>query len=90
MHTMRKHLREGSLVVADEWLATPAAVQGAGSQMMGTVKHSQCWRNPRTGVHSNDIESEFARFNRDGCVPCRVMPCDVCLLWSPAFPCRVF
>ena len=30
--------------------------------MEGTVNHSQSWRNPETGVHSNDAESEFARF----------------------------
>ena len=39
-----------------------AAVRGAGSVMEGSVNHSQNWRNPVTGHHSNDVESEFARF----------------------------
>ena len=34
----------------------------AGSNLRGTVNHSKNWRNPETGYHSNDIESEFARF----------------------------
>jgi len=38
------------------------AMIGAGSVMEGSVNHSQNWRNPDTGHHSNDAESEFARF----------------------------
>ena len=30
--------------------------------MKGTTNHSKNWRNPVTGTHSTDIESEFARF----------------------------
>ena len=30
--------------------------------MKGTVNHSDNWRDPITGVHSNDAESKFARF----------------------------
>ena len=30
--------------------------------MIGSVNHSEKWRNPITGYHSNDAESEFARF----------------------------
>ena len=62
LNVMSKRLKEGSGVVADEWTSTPGAVEAAGSSMEGTVNHSTNWRNPATGVHSNDIESEFARF----------------------------
>lgn len=49
-------------LVADEWLATPPAAIAAGQQLMGSCNHSRNYRNPATGVHSNDIESEWARF----------------------------
>jgi len=29
--------------------------------MLGDVNHSTHWRNPETGIHSNDAESEWAR-----------------------------
>ena len=59
---MQQYLEKNSDVIADEWKATPGAVAGAGSNLRGTVNHSKNWRNPETGYHSNDIESEFARF----------------------------
>ena len=62
LKVMQKHLKKNSLFVADEWTATPPAVNAAGSTMKGTSNHSQSWRNPVTSVHSNDVESEFARF----------------------------
>ena len=55
-------MKKDSGVVSDEWTATPPAVCAAGSKMMGSVNHSKNWRNPATGYHSNDAESEFARF----------------------------
>jgi len=59
---MKEHLLETSLFVADDWSATPGAVEAAGSTMKGTVNHTDNWRDPQTGIHSNDAESEFARF----------------------------
>ena len=62
LKVMQKHLMKKSLTVADDWTATPVAVKAAGSIVKGTVNHTKNWRNPDTGVHSNDAESEFARF----------------------------
>ena len=58
---MAKHIKPGSRLVADEWTATPKAARNNNLPMEGTVNHSNNWRNPSTGVHSNDAESEFAR-----------------------------
>ena len=55
------HVKKDTGVIADEWTATPPAVEAAGSYMEGSVNHSKTWRNPVTGHHSNDAESEFAR-----------------------------
>ena len=62
LKTMRERLKTESLYVSDEWASTPGAVEAAGSSMLGTCNHSKSWRNPITGIHSNDAESEFARF----------------------------
>ena len=62
LKVMKKYLKTESLFVADEWTATPPAVNAAGSTMKGTCNHSAHWRDPVTGIHSNDAESEFARF----------------------------
>ena len=57
---MQKHLKENSAVVADKWTVTPTAENDARSKMRVTCNHSNHWRNPENGIHSNDVESEFA------------------------------
>ena len=52
-----------SLVVSDRWWSTPVAVEATGSTVMGSVNHGENWRDPETGIHSNDAESEWARLN---------------------------
>lgn len=50
--------------VSDEWSATGPAAIMANVPEYGRCNHSKSYRNPRTGVHSNDIESEWSRFKR--------------------------
>ena len=57
----QERVRLGSKVVCDEWKATPVAVKSSGSDILGTVVRERTFRNPMTGYHSNDAESEVAR-----------------------------
>ena len=58
---LRERVAKGSAIVADKWLATEAAAKKANLKVKGTVNHNKGFRNPVTGVHTNDVESEFAR-----------------------------
>ena len=58
---MNRHIPSGNYIVADDWLATPPAMEAAGSRTYGSADRTENWRNPETEVHSNDAESEFAR-----------------------------
>ena len=55
-------LMDGTLIVVDEHPSTPSAADQAGFTIDGRVCHRKEFRNPATGVHTNDVESEFARF----------------------------
>ena len=57
-----KRVNPGNKVVADEWTATPPAVAAAKSKVVGSVSHRKGFRNPVTGYHSNDAESEVGRY----------------------------
>ena len=59
---MYRAVSSGSWVISDEWAATGPAVAAAGLNLEGQVCHESTFRNPESGIHSNDIESEFARF----------------------------
>ena len=48
----------------DGWLASVSAAKALGFQYAKVVIHDVCWRDPLTGWHSNDIESEFNRLKR--------------------------
>ena len=57
-----KHVRKGSFIVADKWKATKKAVQELGYSMPPEmVNHSKWFRDPATGYHTNDAESEINR-----------------------------
>ena len=55
-------MRRGSFLVYDKWAATIAAVRQLGYAHSPPVDHSKGFRDRSTGFHSNDIESENARF----------------------------
>ena len=59
---MHDAILSGTFVVSDEWAATAPAVQSCGLRLEGQVSHEHSFRDPESGIHSNDIESEFARF----------------------------
>ena len=62
---LRCCVRQRSLVVHDCWWATEAALKKLNYQQAPAVNHSQGFREhvdgQRSGWHSNDAESEFAR-----------------------------
>ena len=61
---MQSAIRTGSWAISDEWAATPPAAAMSGLHMEGQVQHETTFRNADSGVHSNDIESEFSRLKR--------------------------
>ena len=56
------NVRPKTSVVSHEWRATSSAVKTAGSKIKGSVSHVKGFRCDDTGFHSNDAESEIARF----------------------------
>ena len=58
---MYERLGSESLGVADMWPATAPAAALAGRELLGQVNHNLNYRNPINGLHTNDIESEWAR-----------------------------
>ena len=59
---MVEHIKKGSKLVFDGWLASTSAAAEANYQHAPPVVHDVNWRDAETGWHSNDIESEFNRF----------------------------
>ena len=59
---MVEHIKKGSKLVFDGWLASTSAAADANYQHAPPVVHDVNWRDAETGWHSNDIESEFNRF----------------------------
>ena len=59
---MNDAIHDGSWLVSDEWPSTASASSSAGLDMLGQVSHVTTFREQDSGVHSNDIESDFARF----------------------------
>ena len=59
---LSRYIKHNTDAVADKWGATAPALRQAGRGLRGQVNHDQNWRDPITGYHSNDIESEWGRF----------------------------
>ena len=58
---LRTHVRKGSTLVADGWKPTEKGVKALGYRMAPPVKHKDHFRDPLTGYHTNDAESEINR-----------------------------
>jgi hypothetical protein len=59
--TLKKHVRTSTKLVFDKWLGTVAAARRLGYHFPPPVNHSLCFRDSKTGFHSNDVESENQR-----------------------------
>ena len=62
--TLKTHVAKGAFLVHDGWLSTISAVASLGYRSAPPVKHDECYRDPLTGFHSNDAESENSRLKR--------------------------
>ena len=60
-NTLRAHVAKGSMLVFDGWTSTKTAVEQLGYKHAPPVKHDSVYRDPTTGFHTNDAESENAR-----------------------------
>ena len=62
---LAKHVQKKSILVKDGWKASTKAVGPAKREMkwklLPPVIHQKWFRDPKTGVHTNDAESEIAR-----------------------------
>ena len=56
-----ERLGRESLGVADMWPSTAAASSMSGRELLGQVNHTYTFRDDVTGIHTNDIESEWNR-----------------------------
>ena len=59
---MQQAINAGTFLVSDKWPSTEPAAAKAGLSVVGQVNHNHTFRDADTGFHSNDIESEFGRF----------------------------
>lgn len=62
--TLQSRVREGSFLVFDGWLSTRSAARALGYDCAPPVVHEDGYRDPKTGFHTNDVESENARIKR--------------------------
>ena len=63
--TIRAHVKKKSEIVKDGWKASTKAVKELqeedGLKLLPEVVHQKWFRDPTTGLHSNDAESEINR-----------------------------
>ena len=62
--TVQSKVAKGSFLIFDGWLATEKAVKSLGYRYAPPVKHEKHFRDPNTGFHTNDAESENSRLKR--------------------------
>ena len=63
-NTVEMHVAKGSYLVFDGWTAAKQAVEALGYDYTPPVKHKKCFRDPATGFHTNDAESENGSLNK--------------------------
>jgi hypothetical protein len=59
--TLQSRIRPKSMLVYDGWTSTDAAVKRLGFKHAPPVVHELAYRDPETGFHTNDAESENNR-----------------------------
>ncbi len=59
-----EHVLEKSYLIFDGWPASAAAADAMDLDHGPPVNHSENWRDPNTGLHINDAESENARLKK--------------------------
>ena len=63
--TLSQRVHKGSSLVFDGWPATAKAAKAIGYKNVAPpVVHERHWRDPETGWHTNDVESENNRIKR--------------------------
>ena len=64
---IKKHVKKGSHIVKDGWRGSTKAVQSAHGmryKLLPEVIHEKHFRDPKTGLHTNDAESEINRLKQ--------------------------
>ena len=61
-NVIQSHIKKKTFLVFDGWKSSTAAVKQLGYRHAPAVNHTTGWRDRVTGFHSNDVESENARF----------------------------
>ena len=62
--TVQSHVAKGSYLIFDGWTSTLKAVEALGYHHAPPVKHEKHFRDPQTGFHTNDSESENNRLKK--------------------------
>ena len=62
--TVQSHVAKGSYLIFDGWTSTLKAVEALGYHHAPPVKHEKHFRDPQTGFHTNDAESENNRLKK--------------------------
>ena len=60
-NTLQEYIKKGTFLIFDGWTSTQSAVRKLGFNCAPPVVHERNWRDPATGFHINDAESENAR-----------------------------
>ena len=59
--TLTARITKGTRLVFDKWVSTEDTVKKLGYVHAPGVNHSEHWRDPAIGFHTNDVESENNR-----------------------------
>ena len=59
--TIQARIAKKTILVHDGWTSTNAAIEALGYKHPPSVIHEDGYRDPTTGFHTNDVESENAR-----------------------------